>query len=107
MWEPGWRNVPLRNSDPPPRALSDIGRDAESAEVVLKCSSLVSGRGELRSLSAGQRTSLPIALARAMVASGSAEPSDRRAPWARGVTRMIDLQGHQVRVTRGGVTTSA
>ncbi len=107
MWEPGWRIVPFRNSDPPPRRLSDVGMDVESAEVVLKCRSLVSGRGELRSLSAGQRTSLPIALARAMVASGSAEPSDRTAPWARGVTRMLDQEGHQVRITRRGVTTSA
>jgi len=103
----GWHTIPLCDSSPPPAPADLIpirtSGPLESGDVavVIKRRTSVSGRGESRSLRLGQRASLPLDVARAMVAAGSAEPIDRTAPWARGITRMLDGDGHEMRITGG------
>ncbi len=100
---PGWHTIPLRAASPAPRSLSGVSGDDESVECVIKHRSSVSCRGEVRAFRTGQRTTLPLQLAAGMIAAGTAEPIDRSAPW----TRMLDPEGHEVRVNRGGVITAS
>ncbi len=104
-WQSGWHNLtPLAPSIPACRSKARESRSTDSVEVRITATTQISGPGEARAFRRGQRATLPLGLARAMIASGSATPADRTAPWAHGVTRMVDADGHQVRVTRGGVT---